>query len=311
MPGSSESPSRGTSLLPNFVVIGAAKGGTTSLHRYLSAHPDVYMSPVKEPSFFAYEGHALDFRGPKDQLLGAPSYAVTTLPAYEALFAARTTERAIGEASPFYLCIDGVAERMAQRIPDAKLIAVLRDPAERAFSNYVMFLRDRRETLSFRRALAECEARRRAHWAQGWQYVDMGFYARQLRRFYAVYPAAQIKVCFYEDLDRDPRGFVRDVLSFLGVDPTFTPNVSERLNVSAVKRRRLDRLVNRTNPLRSAARVVLPASVRGAVATYLRGKIHHRPQLAPRDRAFLIDVYRDDILELQHMTGRDLTAWLT
>lgn len=297
--------------LPNFVIIGAAKGGTTSLHRYLSGHPDVYMSPVKEPNFFAYEGHPLDFRGPRDQELGAPAFAVTSLDAYRALFAARTTERAVGEASPFYLCIDGVAQRMAQRIPDTKLIAVLRDPAERAFSNYVMFLRDRRETLAFRDAIAQCDARRRANWAQGWQYVDMGFYARQLKAFYAVFPAAQIKVCFYEDLSARPQALFREVLDFLQVSPDYTPDFSERLNVSRVKRRRLDRLANRPNALRSLARLALPASMRGPIARYVRSKVYYRPTLSPRDRAMLVDVYRDDIRELESMTGRDLTAWRT
>lgn len=297
--------------LPNFVIIGAAKGGTTSLYRYLSGHPDVYMSPVKEPNFFAYEGHPLDFRGPRDQELGAPAFAVTSLDAYRALFAARTTERMVGEASPFYLCIDGVAQRMAQRIPDAKLIAVLRDPAERAFSNYVMFLRDRRETLAFREAIVQCDARRRANWAQGWQYVDMGFYARQLRAFYAVFPAAQIKICFYEDLSARPQALFREVLDFLQVSPDYTPDFSERLNVSLVKRRRLDRLVNRPNAWRSMARLALPAPMRAAIARHLRSKVHYRPTLSPRDRAMLVDVYRDDIRELESMTGRDLTAWRT
>lgn len=297
--------------LPNFVIIGAAKGGTTSLYRYLSGHPDIYMSPTKEPNFFAYEGHRLDFRGPRDQELGAPAFAVTRFDDYRALFSARTTERAVGEASPFYLCIDDVARRMAARIPHARLIAVLRDPAERAFSNYAMFLRDRRETLSFRTALVQCDARRRANWAQGWQYLDMGFYARQLKVFYEHFPAAQIKVCFYEDLSARPQALFRDVLEFLDVSPEFTPDFSERLNVSRVKRRRLDRLLNRPNALRTLGALSVPPPLRRAIGSYLRSKVSYRPTLAPRDRAMLIDVYRNDIRELQRMTGRDLTAWLT
>lgn len=297
-------------MLPNFLVIGAARSGTTSLYRYLGQHPDVFMSPRKEPSFFAYEGHPLDFCGPRDRELGVPAYAVTTRAEYEALFAGRTHERAVGEASPFYLCTAEAADRIARLVPDARLIAVLRDPSARAFSQYAMFVRDRRERLPFRRALAACEARRRANWAPGWQYLELGFYARQLRRYYARFPPEQIKVVFYEDLCRDPLALCREVFAFLGVDPSFAPDVTLRHNSSRLKRRRLDRLLNRPHLGRTIARRVLPAAVRRVVRRRLEQRLYRTLRLAPADRARLVDIYREEILELQRMTGRDLSSWL-
>lgn len=297
-------------MLPNFLVIGAARSGTTSLYRYLAQHPDIFMSPRKEPSFFAYEGHPLDFCGPRDQELGAPAYAVTTRAEYEALFAGRTHEHAVGEASPFYLCTGGAADRIARLLPDCRLIAVLRDPSARAFSQYAMFVRDRRERLRFRRALEACDARRRANWAPGWQYVELGFYARQLRRYYARFPAEQIKILFYEDLCRDPLALCREVFAFLGIDPGFTPDVTQRHNTSRIKRRRLARLLNRPHLGRTLARGVLPTAVRRAIRRRLERHLYYTLRLAPADRAMLVEIYREDILELQRMTGRDLSSWL-
>ncbi len=297
-------------MLPNFLVIGAARSGTTSLYRMLAQHPDIFLSPRKEPSFFAYEGHPLDFCGPRDRELGAPAYAITRREDYEALFAGWKGQRAIGEASPFYLCVEGTAERIARLLPEVKLIAVLRDPAARAFSQYAMFVRDGRERLGFRRALAQCEARRRANWAQGWQYIELGFYARQLQRYYAHFARQQIKILFYDDLCRDPAGFFRDVLEFLDVDPSVTVDVGMRHNASRLKRRWLHRLLYRPNPLRTAARRLLPDPLRSRVRDRLERHAYYRLQLAAADRAMLVDIYRDDILALQDMTGRDLSAWL-
>lgn len=297
--------------MPSFIIIGAVKGGTTSLYRYVGQHPDVFMSATKEPSFFAYEGHPLDFRGPRDQEVGAPSFAVTSLDRYQALFADGVGYRARGEASPVYLFHPDAPARMARHVPHARLIAILRDPAERAFSNYAMFLRDRRETLRFRAALEASAQRQRDHWTHGWQYLELGFYARQLARYHALFDPQQIKVLFYEDLKTRPLDVCREVFEFIGVDPGFLPDVGARHNVSFVKRRWLDRWLNRPSAVERGVRALVPGSLRRRVRATLEPHVTYRPQLSAVDRRMLIDIYRDDILALQRLTGRDLTAWLT
>jgi hypothetical protein len=146
-------------MLPNFIVIGAAKAGTTALYWYLAEHPAVFMSPVKETNFFAY---GLDDAG--QLLYGIPElhqFPVTTLSEYEKLFANAGDAAAVGEASPIYLECPQAAGRIRTRIPDARLICGLRDPVERAYSDYLMYLRLRGEQLEPNRDLVASAA-----WAQ-------------------------------------------------------------------------------------------------------------------------------------------------
>jgi hypothetical protein len=151
--------------MPNFLVIGAGRSGSTSLYHYLAQHPQIFMSPVKEPKFFALEGHALDFRGPGDERIRVDT--TTTLTAYRSLFDGVRGELAVGEASTLYLSHEAAADAIARHVPEMKLIAILRDPAERAHSAFQHLTRDGYEPLAnFEDAL--CDEPRRM--AEGWYY---------------------------------------------------------------------------------------------------------------------------------------------
>ncbi len=118
--------------LPNFLIIGATKSGTTSLYRYIGQHPDVYMSLIKELRFFVVNGSGAQlYRGPTDD----SRYPVTCLGDYLSYFEGAAAETAIGEATPEYLVVPEDPKRIRQRIPHARLIAILRDPTERAYSH--------------------------------------------------------------------------------------------------------------------------------------------------------------------------------
>ena len=165
--------------LPNFLLIGAAKSGTSSLYHYFRQHPQIYMSPNKEPSFFAYEGKAIQLTGPGDQDFHAKRI-VTDLIDYQALFGDRTNQPAIGEASILYLYAPDAPARIHHYLPDVKLMAVLRNPVDRAFSSYAHLRRDGRESIAdFRLALQEEEARIKANWEHQWHYAQLGFYYTQ------------------------------------------------------------------------------------------------------------------------------------
>ena len=131
--------------MPTFLIIGAGKSGTTSLYYYLKQHPQVYMSPVKEAHFFDQdEGEKPDFRGP-----GRSSPPpITSIEDYRALFRGVTDETAVGEATPSYIYIPGAPGRIRRRIPDAKLIAGLRNPTDRAYSAFLHTVRSGRERLT-------------------------------------------------------------------------------------------------------------------------------------------------------------------
>ena len=301
--------------MPNFLVIGAGNAGTTSLYHYLKQHPEVYMSPVKEPKFFALEGELPDYRGPGDMLVLTRSpadRAVIDLDGYEALFRGVRGEKAVGEASPVYLCDARAPGRIKHYVPDARLVAILRDPAERAYSAYMHQVRDGRETLSFAEALDAEERRTRANWSPGWRYTSEGFYHRNLARYHELFGRERVRVYLYEDLKEDPAGLMRGIFRFLGVDDSFAPDTSRRHNPSGVpKSRALQALLKRPNPLSATLKPLLPKGLRRRLTEGLQERnLSKAPPLDPEVRRRLVETYREDVLRLQDLIGRDLSGWL-
>ena len=219
---------------PNFMIIGAAKAGTTSLYHYLRQHPQIYMTPTKETNYFALVGHPLDYAGPGDQDY-ITRFSVTTPEGYAAQFAGVQGERAIGEASPLYLYDAQTPGRLKAAVPDVRLVAVLREPVTRAYSAFSHLVRDGREpAASFAEALALEDERIAAGWEHIWHYTRMGRYAEQLRRYQALFAPEQLRVYLHDDLLRRPDWVMQDLLNFLEVDPSALPDQSVRHNVSAL-----------------------------------------------------------------------------
>jgi Sulfotransferase family len=296
---------RGRVALPNFLVIGAQKAGTTALYHYLKQHPQVYMSPDKEPHFFTYEGGDLKFSGPGRGHLTP----ITRIEDYSELFRGAAGETAVGEASTSYLYLTRALERIRRYVPDAKLIAVLRDPAERAYSSFLHMVRDGREPLSgFEQALQAEEARIRDNWGPIWHYKQNGFYYDQLKRYFEAFGQDQVKVYLYEDLKSDPLGMLQDIFRYLGVDDAFVPDVSLRHNISGVlKNETLLFLARRLNTLTPTIRSYLPSRARRYIKTRV---LVEPPQLSPEVRWRLVEEYREDVLRLEELIQRDLSAWV-
>jgi hypothetical protein len=297
-------------MMPNFLIIGAAKGGTTALHYYLKQHPQIYMSPVKETKFFVFEGEKVNYRGPGD--LEANRSVITNIQAYQAQFEKVTHEIAIGESSPIYLYSPKAPERIQHYIPNVKLIAILRNPADRAFSSFLHLIRDGREWLTdFEQALKEEEKRIADNWALLWYYKNAGFYYLQLKRYFDRFSPSQIRVYLYEDLNNSPIELIQDLFRFLEVDNTFVPNTSTRHNVSLIpKNKYLHEFLTQPKPIKSALSQLIPTRVRQRITTTLKEKNLTKPTLSPELRKELIEVYREDILKLQDLIGRDLSQWL-
>jgi hypothetical protein len=295
--------------LPNFLVIGAGKSGTTALHRYLKQHPEIFMSSPKELRFFPFEGRRLDFSGPGDK--EDIETIVKTLEDYHAHFTEGAHFAARGESSPLYLYYPNSAERIRHYIPDVKLIAILRHPADRAYSQYQMKRRDGRERLSFGDALAAEEQRISGGWSHHWHYRRRGFYAAQLRRYFDLFEREQLRVYLYEDYVADPVGLMQDIFRFLSVDDSFVPDMSVRHNVSNIPRiRALQTFLTEPRPAKNLLKSFVPERWSRSVGNRLRRHNVTKPPLPETLRRQLIEVYRDDIDELQGMLGRDLSHWL-
>jgi len=287
---------------PDFLVIGAYKAGTTSLDRHLRTHPEIFLPAVKEPSYYA-------FTGPNAASRPRPPDAVTDRREYLALFDAVAGERAIGEVSGEYLAHPDAADAIAADLPDVKLIAVLRNPVERAYSDYLMYVRDGREPLDFTAALAAQDERARAGDPRG-HYVDTGRYGEQLERYYQRFDRSQIRVYLFEDLVNDPASCIRDVFTFLGVDPTFVPRDLGENNVSGVPRGRVQAALLRMRAqLGPSLKRVVPPSLRTQIDRRLQSGLA-RPPMPAAARAELNDLYRADNERLGRLVGLDLRSWL-
>jgi hypothetical protein len=290
--------------MPNFFIIGAQKAGTTSLYHYLNQHPQVYMSPVKEPHFF--EDMHGDFNRPGRRV--AP---VTDLRDYRALFDGVSDESAIGEASASYLYSPKAPIRIQRTIPDAKIIAILRNPAERAYSNFVHLVQVGREPLtSFAEALEAEEQRMRDLWGPNWYYKQKGFYYVQVKRYFETFGQDHVRIWLFEDLRDDRAGMMRDLFRFLDVDEGFVTNVSVEHNPSGLPRN--EGLYTWARKVSARHPVLVDRFFPAGLRRYVKSRIVAKPPPFPAElRRQLIYSYREDILKLQELIGRDLSPWLT
>jgi hypothetical protein len=288
--------------LPNFFVIGAPKAGTSSLYEYLRMHPQVYMSPVKEPMFFMPVTGAPKDRRPNGQ-------RVEAFEEYQALFDGVTDESAIGEASASYLQGAGCAASIHEVVPDARLIALLRNPVDRAFSGYSMRVSHGIEDRTFTEAVrAELDPGAETGRAR-FRYLSPGYYGRHLERYLEVFPETQLAVHLYEDLARHRSRLLADVYTFLCVDPTFEARMTDH-NVTKypVRSQSVARLL-RGVPGKSLARRVVPPDLWARARRSARRLNSRVPVLPAELRRELVDLYRDDIARTQDLIGRDLSAW--
>lgn len=291
---------------PTFVILGAPRAGTTAFYAALRQHPQIAMSAVKEPNFFAYgELPTLPFQGPAAAMMAGR--IVRTRPAYAALFSANPTALAIGEASMTNFMPRACA-RMRQYIPDAKLIAILRHPAERAYSQFVNARRMGWEPLaSFEAALAAEPARLAQGWIPYLCYTYRGYYAARLAPYLAAFPREQIRIYCYEAWRTTPQTVLQDLFGFLGVDPTFEPVVNPHLNAGQLTRPWWQTLKRYCRPCTGW----LPQPWQRAVGRRLaRQALAPPPALAPTLRRQLTDEYRADIAQLQALLAQDFSDWL-
>ena len=295
--------------LPTFLVIGAARSGTTALYAYLQQHPQVFMSPIKEPNFFSFEGQSLDVRGPGHDYI---DNSTTDLASYRALFEDAPPQGAVGEASPLYLYAEQAPARIRHHLPEARLIAILRNPVEQAFSHFLYAKRQTLEPLDDFSAALDAQPERAAdHWQPLFQYSRFPRYGEQLQRYYALFPAGQIQIHLYEDFEEDPQAVLADVFEFIGVDRAFEADVGYRPNVGGVPRSSfLQNLVMRPNLLSRVVGPLVPEELKRRVRDAVSDRNVERPRLDDRTRERLRDELESDVRILQELIGRDLSAWL-
>lgn len=301
--------------LPCFFVIGAAKSGTTALYFYLRQHPEIFLPLEQEPSWFAFADQTLSFTAPDGRPPAVNSQSITNRRDYEALYTRALPGHRLGDVSPVYLYWPGTPERVAAEVPDAKILAILRHPVDRAYSAYMHVRREGREPISDFRAALEAEPGRIAqHCGFAWRYRDLGRYGPQLARWFRSFPRQQFLVATYDEFSADSVAFCQRVQRFLGVDEHFAPRTDIRHNASGIPRSRsLYEMLKSDSSLARAARFVVPLlgiDRMKRIQARLRGSLLERVPLAADIRAELISEWHPDIEDLTSRVDLQLDHWL-
>lgn len=288
---------------PNLFIVGAQKAGTTSLHDQLGRHPEIFMSPDKEPRFFnaLADGRA----GPDAE------------ERYLALFEEGADHPVRGEASVQYLHHPEVPELIDDRVPDARILVSLRDPIQRAYSNYWRKVAAGTEEAGFAEAVdREIEAveagaplesmtpgaRRRG-------YLDRSLYAEPLERYLDAFGHDRVHVVLLADLRDDPVGTLEGILAFLDVDPAPAPDLVADERRNAFRGVPYGGLVERvrTSPtVKRVAQALLPKGVRDWLGNRLLLKDADKPPVPDAARRRLASFFEPDVRRLEELLGRDL-----
>lgn len=290
--------------LPNFLIIGAAKAGTTALYWYLAEHPEVFMSPLKETNFLAY---GVDENG--HLLYGDPElhkFPVRTLSEYEDLFAGADQHSAVGEASPIYIESPHTARRIVDIIPGAKIIVGLRNPVDRAYSDYQMYLRSRGRKLD-----PEVDLTPDAAWAQpDSHWMRIGRYHEMLANYFEVFPRHQIHTYIFENMKANSLDIVQGAYEFVGVDPEFRPDLETPHNVGGVPSRMgVERLLTNKR-LRALVEPLVSDSLVNLARRLRTKNLQKAPGIPESMRARMIAGFYEDIAATEELVGIDLSHWL-
>jgi hypothetical protein len=298
--------------LKNAFIVGAAKSGTTSLYYLLEQHPEVCMPAVKEPNYFSNitdDGDPVTpGNGPGDD----STVWTSSRQQYHHLYRPEEQHTLKLEASVSYLYSSTAAKQIANYDPDSRIIIVLRNPIERAFSHYKHLLRDGRETTSFEEALELEKSRIANGWEFSWHLKRMGFYGRQIERYYQHFDREQIHIITLEDIKQDLPTVISDITDFLGLSAFEYDLDRQERNASGVARSWiLSRMVNWMLGYKATINKIIPPKVSHKALQLFRSFNIKKSNLEiPQNlRRSLQSTFKEDIKETESLTGRRLDNW--
>lgn len=307
---------------PNFFIVGAAKSGTTSLYEYLNQHPDIYMSPIKEPNYFAKDINPEDFREDykksiqldfneyfsKPKLERIHIAFVTNFDDYLQLFRERKKEKVAGEISNTYLYSKVAAKEIYKYNPNAKILMILRNPVERAFSHFVMNLSEGLVTYTnFLEEVLYDFNKEKKGWGISHLYIELGLYYEQVKRYYDIFNPNQVKVIIYEDYKKHPEKVLNEIFSFLEV-PHYKVDLGKRFMVgNAPKNYYLNKTLKAINKKIGNA---VPKKIKNKLLQLYKEKFTTRQRITEQEKKELLKIFEEDIKKLSKLINRDLSMWL-
>jgi len=281
---------------PNFFIVGAAKAGTTALYEYLSKTNGVYMSPVKEPRYF--NKYILD---PKIRLS-----RITNDTKYLKLFNKVKDEKAIGEASPSYLRDPEAAELIHEKVPNAKILIILRDPVQRAFSAYVMRKNGGRESRTFHQVIEDYikDYKHSKFYSDG--IIFAGLYTKNIKKYIDTFGSQNVKILIFEEFIKDTVNQVQEVLNFLGVDSESPSNIGKVYNAYNEPRGKISEMVLSSNLVWKIGQKLVPQNMRRELRKRIFMKEGEKPKLPEEEGIILQKLYQEDVNNLEKLLGRKL-----
>ncbi|NNF02595.1 MAG: hypothetical protein HKN22_07905 [Bacteroidia bacterium] len=283
---------------PDFFIIGAAKAGTTALHEFLDIHPQVYMSAIKEPNFFS--NSEIQAQG-----LYYKTNNVSERNAYRNLWTNAAPSQLKGESSVSYIYYQNTATNIHNAVPNAKIIAILRDPVDRAVSHYNM---DRNLGLvkADMQSIFRDPEKFSLHYQQ---YFLLGNYFEQLERYYNTFTSTQIHICFYDQLKTQEETLINDLCTFLEIDPHLANEKIERTNITSSPKNKLLKDLYSSQKIRTAVKTVIPEGVRKLIQDKLFEK-NSVSEIDPDFKSTLKNYFSKDIVKLESLLNKDLRTWL-
>lgn len=295
-------------ILPNFLVLGASKSGTTSLYHYLKQHPDIFLSDMqKEGRYFSQMSGC--FNGPGDD--NVEKTITKDQLSYHKLFEGYQKEKAIGDISPEYLFFHKKAIPLIKSTlgEGVRIVIILRSPVERAYSAYMHFKRDEREKLTFEDALEKEGERRNNNWLWTWQYRLSGLYFEQVKDYLQHFKNTHI--ILHEDFKEYPDQVLHGLCGFLGVDSEYQFDTSYKYNVSGEPKNAALYKLERSRGLVTFLKKIIPHKITSILKNKLTGeKQMIKTEMNPQTREELLEFFKEDILKLQKLIQRDLSGWL-
>lgn len=293
-----------TANAPNLFILGAAKAGTTTLHEYLAAHPDIYMSRVKEPQFFSHD---------KVYARGMTSYLDT-------FFRGSCAFRVRGEASPQYLFYEKAAQRIAQNLPVSTLrfIVMVREPVARAYSLYWNMVAEGIEDLTFDQALdLENERSRDATLqyigAVSVQYVQSSLYARQIKTYLKYFSRDQFHIVVLEEFKQDTERVLSEICQFLDLEPFITiPTVGNSNAASMPRSLWLQRFFRGSSTAKKIFGSMIPQRYKYPIVELALKLNRHRAQhsaMSVETKNQLLNQFSEDVVALEQIIGKSLGPW--
>jgi len=286
--------------MPNFFIVGAPKAGTTSLYRYLSEHPQVFMSKPKEVNFFSCE--EIEKQG-----LYYNSFKVHTIDEYERLFNNADGKKTVGEASVSYLFYPNTPLKIKNLIPNAKIIILLREPVERAYSHYLMDKRLGLVDLDF----DEIVYKKKKHkfldlYYQ--QYIELGLYFEQVFRYLSTFGENQVKIYLFDDIKNNLPKVLEDLFGFLEIDANLKIDPNKKYNTFSMPKNNFIILLYSSNIIRKIFNTIIPVSMKENVMNIFFEKVK-KPKMNLETIRHLKKFYKSDLMKLENLIKKDLSSW--